>query len=152
MWNLLNTYRITKTKRMVFIIVNAQGFPDPYIPKNRVTPSTLKVLERATAIQFKNYNVETMDLLRDKFPEWQKQIQDGRCRNTHAANCKDISFDLIEVNLQDIKEDEKKDLLFVPTSLELPPETVDKLEAAGANLLQRSKPYQKLLKDLKRGL
>lgn len=152
MWNVLNTYRMTKTKKLVFITVNASGFPNPNIPKNRITPSTLEVLDRTTGIQFKNYNIETLDLLRSKFPQWKKQIQDGRCKKNPSADCKNIDIELIEVNLQDVTSEERKGLLHVPTSLELPPKTVDKLKDAGANLLRRSETYQKLLQSLKRGL
>ncbi len=149
MWNTFNAYNMQKTKKLVFIVVNASGFPNLDISKNRITPSTFDVLDTTTSIQSNKYNVETLDLLRSKFPIWKKQIAQGRCAKKQTADCAKIDMDLIEVNLQDLTQNEKLALSHVPTSLELPPETVDKLTAAGSNLLQRSETYQKLLKSLR---
>ena len=149
MWNVMQTYQMTKTKKLVFIVVNASGFSNSKIPKTRITPSTLDVLDTTTSIQSNNYNIETIDLLRSKFSQWKKQVQEGRCTQQKSINCKDISFDLVEVNLQDISDEEKIALGDVPTSLELPAETVDQLKSAGAKLLKRSKAFQKLVEQLK---
>jgi hypothetical protein len=129
--------------------VNASGFPNLDTAKSRITPSTFDVLDTTTSIQSNKYNVETLDLLRSKFPIWEKQIAQGRCAKKRTDDCAKIEMDLIEVNLQDLTQNEKLELSHVPTSLELPPETVDKLTAAGSNLLQRSETYQKLLKSLR---
>ena len=149
MWNVMKTYRMNKTEKLVFIVVNASGFQNPNIPKNRVTPSTLDVLDATTSIQSNNYNIETIDLLRSKFPQWKRQIQEGRCGKKRRSNCRPIDFDLIEVNLQDITKQERMALGETPTSLELPPQTVERLKEAGANLLKRSESFQKLLTNLK---
>ena len=147
MWNTLKTYKMSKTKKLVFIVVDASGFPNLETAKNRVTPSTFDVFHRTTSIQANKYNVETLDLLRSKFPLWKEQIAKGRCSKMPTNDCKDIEIDLIEVRLQDLVLKEKADLLHVPTSLELPPKIVDKLTEAGANLLRRSQTYQRLFKS-----
>lgn len=149
MWNTFNAYKMQKTKKLVFIVVNASGFPNVDTAKSRITPSTFDVLDTTTSIQSNKYNVETLDLLRSKFPTWKKQIAQGRCAKKRTDDCAKIDMDLIEVNLQDLTQNEKLELSHVPTSLELPPETVDKLTEAGSNLLQRSETYQKLLKSLR---
>jgi NTE family protein len=149
MWNAFSTYKMKKTKRLVFIVVNASGFPNSNTAKSRITPSTFDVLDTTTSIQSNKYNVETLDLLRSKFPVWKKQIATGRCAKTPTNDCGQIDVDLIEVNLHDLTQKEKAELLHVPTSLELPAKTVDKLTAAGSNLLNRSETYQKLLKSLR---
>jgi NTE family protein len=149
MWNTFNTYKMQKTKKLVFIVVNASGFPNANTAKSRITPSTFDVLDITTSIQSNKYNVETLDFLRSKFPVWEKQIAKGRCAQKRTVDCAKIDMDLIEVNLQDLTEKEKSALLHVPTSLELPPKTVDKLTEAGSKLLQRSETYQKLLKSLR---
>ncbi len=149
MWNTFNTYKMHKTKRLVFIVVNASSFQNPDTAKNRVTPNTVDVIDATTSIQSNKYNVETLDLLRSKFPIWKKQIKEGRCKKRHSAGCASIDIDLIEVNLQDLTPQEQLGLLHVPTSLELPAPTVDKLIAAGESLLNRSGAYQNLLKSLR---
>ena len=149
MWNTFNTYQMQKTKKLVFVVVNASGFPNTNIAKSRITPSTFNVLDTTTNIQSNKYNVETLDLLRGKFPVWKKQIAKGRCAKKRTSDCAKIEMDLIEVNLQDLTQKEQSELLHVPTSLELPPKTVDKLTVAGSKLLQRSETYQKFLKSLR---
>ncbi|MEE9310233.1 MAG: patatin-like phospholipase family protein [Cocleimonas sp.] len=149
LWNTLNTYKMQKTKKLVFIVVNALGFPNLKTSKRRLSPSTLDVIETTARIQFDKYNVETIDLLRSKFPLWKKQIAKGRCATAPTSDCANIEMDIIEVNLHDLTAKEKAELSHVPTSLELPAETVDKLTAAGSNLLLRSETYQKVLKSLR---
>lgn len=149
MWNTFQTFKMAKTKKLVFIVVDASGFQNPNTAKSRITPNTIDVIDATTSIQSNKYNVETLDLLRSKFPVWKKQIQKGRCAKNKSRDCTSIDIDLIEVSLHDLTDADKSKLLHVPTSLELPAPTVDKLMAAGESLLHRSAVYQKLLKSLR---
>ena len=147
MWQALKTFKLKETKKLAFVVVNASSFSNPSIPKNPVAPSTVKVIDATTTIQSNQYNVETLELLRSQFPLWKKQVKKGRCKETPSPNCGDIEFSIIEVNLDDLKKQEREALLYVPTSFELPHATVDKLKAAGHNLLKRSESFKKLLKS-----
>ena len=147
MWRAMNTYGMQKTKKMVFISVNAASFQNATIGSRRLTPSTVNVMDTTTTIQSNKYNNETIDLLTSKFPLWKKQVQQGRCKENPAPDCGDIEFQLIEVNLEDLTNTEINELGIVPTALELPAKTVDQLKAAGKNLLKRSKGFQRLLKQ-----
>ena len=149
MWNTFGTYKMQKTKKLIFIVVNASNFQNPNTAKNRITPSTFAVLDATTSIQSNKYNVETLDLLRSKFPLWKKQIINGRCKQKRTADCANIDIELVEVNLRNLPEDKKKALLHVPTSLELQPAIVDKLTAAGGSLLRQSEVYQDFLKSIR---
>ena len=149
LWNTFKAFNMQKTKKLVFIIVNASNFKNPNTSKNRFTPGAFAVLDETTRIQSTKYNVETLDLLRTKLPVWKKQIKEGRCKKTPTPDCATLDISLIEVNLQDLSEDKKQALLNVPTSLELRPAIVDKLTAAGASLLNQSEAYQALLKSLR---
>lgn len=150
MWEAMNTYHLTKTKKFVFIVVNASSFKDSQIAKSRYSPSTIKILDATTSIQFDKYNIETLDFLRNKFPEWKKQIIEGRCKKNTDADCKNIEFDLIEVNLRDVPSEQRNVFLNIPTSFELPATTVDSLKEAGASLLRHSTVYQNILQNLAR--
>ncbi len=147
MWNAMKTYGMQKTKKMVFISVNAASFQNPIIATRKMTPSTVKVIETTTTIQSNKYNTETIDLLRSKFPIWKKQVQESRCREKPSRDCANIEFKLIEINLEDLRPDELKELGIVPTSLELPLKTIEKLEEAGIKLVQRSKSFQQFIKS-----
>lgn len=148
MWTLLKKYHMEKTRKMAFIVVNASSFFDPGIPKRQVAPSTVKVIDATTTIQSNEYNVETLELLRSQFPDWVRQVKNGRCKEKPAPGCSDIQFSLIEVDLRDLQNQERQRLLYVPTSLELPGPTVDLLKQAGRNLLRRSKGFRRLLKSV----
>lgn len=145
MWKAMKTYNMHKTKKMVFITVNAASFQDPKIAKRRTAPSTLNILDTTTTIQSNKYNNETIDLLRSKFSLWKQQIREGRCKEFPSKGCGDIDFQLIEVSLEDLEDSEIEALGIVPTALELPHRTVDQLKAAGKNLLDRSSGFQKFL-------
>ena len=148
MWNAMKTYQMQKTKKMVFMSVNAASFQNYAIAKKRRAPSTIDIIDTTTTIQSNKYNTETIDLLRSKFPLWKKQVQQGRCKERPSLDCAHIDFKLIEINLEDLRDDEIKQLGIVPTALELPAKTVDQLKAAGKNLLKRSEGFQSFIKQL----
>ena len=145
MWNAMKTYGMQKTKKMVFISVNAASFQNTTIATTKLAPSTVDVIDTTTTIQSNKYNSDTIDLLRSRFPTWKKQIQESRCRENPGKDCAKIEFQLIEINLEDLKPAEIKELGIVPTSLELPSETVDLLQNAGIKLMQRSKGFKEFV-------
>ena len=147
MWNAMQTYGLQKSKKMVFISVNAASFLNPAIGSVRITPSTVNVVDTTTTIQSNKYNTDTIDLLRSQFPKWKQQVQDGRCKQIKSKDCADIDFQLIEINLEDLNDTEIAELGIVPTALELPNKTIDQLKAAGKNLLVRSKGFQGFIKQ-----
>lgn len=149
MWYAMKTYDMQNTKKMVFMTVNAASFLNQDIAKRRRAPSTINIIDTTTTIQSNKYNTESIDVLSSKFPLWKKQVQEGRCKEQPTTDCGNIEFQLIEVNLEDLRPDEIEQLGAVPTALELPPKTVDQLKSAGKKLLMRSKRFQKLLINMK---
>lgn len=146
MWQSMKTYGMQDTKKMVFMTVDAASFQNANIGKYRRGPSTVNVLDTTTTIQSNNFNTETLDVLKSKFPVWKKQVAEGRCKENPSPNCAHIEFELIEVSLANLSNNEIQQLGIVPTALELPHEKIDLLKAAGKNLLKRSKGFQALLK------
>lgn len=145
-WQAMKNYGMSESKKMVFINVNAASYVNPIIGKTRRGPSTVNVIDTTTTIQSNKYSNETIDLLRQQFPLWKKQIQQGRCDESNTKNCADIEFQLIEINLEDLNANEIAELGIVPTTLELPNKTIDQLKAAGKNLLVRSEQFQELIR------
>lgn len=146
MWNAMKTYGMQKSKKMVFVTVNAASFINPTLATTRRVPSTVNVIDTTTTIQSNKYNIDTIDILKSQFPRWKQQVQQGRCEEVKSKDCADIEFQLIEVNLEDLKAAEIAELGIVPTSLELPHEKIDQLKTAGKNLLIRSEGFQRLIK------
>ena len=149
MWNAMKTYQMQKTKKMVFLSVNAASFQNYAIAKRRRAPSTIDIIDTTTTIQSNKYNTETIDLLRSKFPDLE-EANPARSivKNNPHLIVRKIDFQLIEINLEDLKDNEIKQLGIVPTALELPAKTVDQLKAAGKNLLKRSESFQSFIKQL----
>ena len=145
MWNAMKTYDMHKSKKMVFVSVNAASFLNPANGAIRNAPSTVNVLDTTTTIQSNKYNIDTVDLLKSQFPRWKRQVQHGRCQEVKNKDCADIDFQLIEINLEDLNDNEIADLGIVPTALELPNKTIEQLKTAGKNLLIRSEGFQRLI-------
>lgn len=147
-WNAMKVYNMAESKKMVFITVNAASYINPSIGKVRQGPSSINVIDTTTTIQANKYSTETIDLLREQFPKWKKQVQQGRCSELNTKDCADIDFQLIEINLEDLNENEIAELGIVPTTFELPNATIEQLKSAGKNLLTRSEKFQNLIKQL----
>jgi len=144
----MKVYNMAESKKMVFITVNAASYINPSIGKVRQGPSSINVIDTTTTIQANKYSTETIDLLREQFPKWKKQVQQGRCSELNTKDCADIDFQLIEINLEDLNENEIAELGIVPTTFELPNATIEQLKSAGKNLLTRSEKFQNLIKQL----
>lgn len=149
MWNAMKTYGMQETKKMVFMSVNAASFQNTRISAHKRAPSSIDILDTTTTIQSNKYNTETIDLLQSKFPIWKKQIQEGRCRENPSNHCAEIEFQLIEINLEDLKPAEINELGIVPTSLELPSKTVDQLKSAAYKLIDRSESFKTFVDGFK---
>lgn len=143
LWNVFKTYKMTNTKQIVFVVVNAANSGNIEFAKHRAQPSTKNVLQAVSNVQFNQFNDDTIDILRNKFPLWKKQVQQQRCKTRHTPDCKQINFHLIEVSLKDLNN--KTFLENTPTSLQLSTEAVDQLRDAGKQLLDNSEAFKQLL-------
>jgi len=127
------------------------------------TLSSRTVLKSVTNIPIIRYNFETVELLKGNFKQWAEEIRSRRCAaadppggtdSAHSAAdpCADIQFYLVEVDFHAVPDkSERAYLMELPTSLNLPPEDVDRLRAAAHQVLTHSPEYQRLLQDLKEG-
>ncbi|CAA6808517.1 MAG: Patatin [uncultured Thiotrichaceae bacterium] len=148
-WQVMKTFNMKKTRKVAFIVVNAADAIPPVIPLRRREPGTAETLSAVTTIQSTRYNEDTLDLLESLFPKWKKQIQEGRCREKSIAHCKDIEFYLAELNFKQLPKDQRDELALLETSLQLPPESIDKLIESGKQLLRQSPEFKRLLSDMK---
>ena len=150
MWDLLKTYGMKKTKKMVFIVVNASNPAPKHFAKYRNSPSTQEIIQSVARVQSNQFNDDTVDYLRNKFLTWQKQIKQQRCAENSTPHCSDIKFYLIEVSLNHLKAGYNDFLKDAPTSLELSDKVVDKLKASASQLLDNASEFHTFLNELKR--
>lgn len=144
-WQLMKAYRMVNNKKIVFIVVNASDDIPDEIGQTRKSPTTSAVLGAVTTIQNKRYNQATLDLLKNRFTKWKRQVIKGRCAATHKPGCDNITFQVAELNFNQLPEKLASELSHYETSLELSPRQVDQLVNAGKRLLRQATVYRQLI-------
>jgi len=159
-WNTLQMAGLEETRRVVFIVVNAEIEPDIRLEQREKAPRIAQVLKSTYRVSVKRYNFETVELLRENLGKWAEEIRVRRCgarsAESEAADISevsprnDIDFYLVEVNFDALPdESERSYLKELPASFKLRPETVDQLRDAAHRILVRSPEFQRLLRDLR---
>ncbi|TNF53264.1 patatin-like phospholipase family protein [bacterium] len=153
-WTSLKYSDQMNTRKVVFIVVNAETGVDKSPDLKRSPAGTLQVLGSVTSTPLSRYNFETIELLRSDFKTWGEDIRTGRCSDPDykgdAESCGDIAFYLVEVDFNDIPDEKERTyFLNLPTSFKLDDETVDNLREIAGRLLNQSPEFQKLLGDLR---
>jgi len=163
MWQAFQYLGWEDTRKVVFILVNAEQGQDFQMDHLESTLTSRSVLKLVTNIPIIRYNFETVELLKGNFSQWTEEIRSRRCAAANlpggtdsaragADPCADIQFYLVEVDFDAVPEkSERSYLMRLPTSFNLPPEDVDRLRAAAHQVLTHSPEFQRLLQDLKEG-
>ncbi len=151
-WNFLRTVGLERTRKIVFVVVNAEAEAPTQWSQRKRAPKMGGILTAATTVTISRYNFETLELLRQNAAKWAQDIRTNRCLQASraaASVCADIKFYLVEINFDALKNEEERSFLKgTPTSFRLPAEVVDRLQNAGAQLLVQSDVYQRFLRDL----
>jgi NTE family protein len=138
-FNELEEIGLGNTKKLVFIIVNAQinkskdSLILSHLPN---TPRTGRTLSAAMTTIMNSGNFYTLYVFKDFLLNMQKQGSTTEVYPVHLA-------------FESLKDpDERHFFENVSTALALPEETVDKLIEVGGRLLYKNKEFQRLVKDL----
>lgn len=153
-WSTLNHLRLENTRKVIFIIVNAEAEVDNKWSLLDKLPGFGAMLSSYSSIAITRYNFETVMLLRESFNRWTKEVQKNRCASqpisTEPGACGDIKFYLVEVKFDALKdESERKYFKRLPTSFKLSDEVVDELREVAGRILNDSEEYQRFLSDLR---
>ncbi len=159
-WSTLQMAGLGETRRVVFIVVNAETEPDIRLDRREKAPRIAQVLKATPRVSIKRYNFETVELLRGNLRKWAEEIRARRCRARSAESEAEgtsevgpwngIVFYLVEVNLDALPdESERSYLKGLPSSFTLPSETVEHLRDAAHRVLAQSVEFQRLLRDLR---
>ena len=155
-WSTLQMAGLEETRRVVFIVVNAETEPDIRLDQREKAPRIAQVLKAAPKVPIKQYNFETVELLRENLEKWVEEIRERRCgtRSTDSerkgaselGSWHDIGSYLVEVNFDALSdESERSYLKGLPASFKLPSEAVDHLRVAAHRILRKSVEFQRLL-------
>ncbi len=148
-WNALKAYRLTNTKKVLFVVVNAAATLNSSMSQSAKTPKLGDTINAVTTIQSQNYNADTLDMLELSLPRWTEQVRDGRCAEYLVAGCDDFEFYFTELNFTHLDEPLATQLAHIETALQLPAEEVDLLIAAGRRLVAESDTIRQFIDDIR---
>ena len=133
---------ITPPEQFLLIVVNAETDPNPTIDLSSAAPSFAALMSSVSGSQIRRYNLETLILAEDSVNQLGRLV----AQDTGApveARLIEVSFDALP------KEDDRKYFKLLPTSFVLGNETVDRLRAAGRQLLRENPSFQELIAQLR---
>ena len=127
-------------RRLVIVSVNASTDPEPEMDVSNKQPSLSETIGAMSDVQLHRYNVATMALMDKSVRRWARDL---------STPGRSVMPYFIHVGFRDIAQPEQ--LRFfnqVPTSFSLTGEQVDKLIAAGRDLLRNHPDFQRLVAGL----
>ena len=160
-WPSLEFMRWENTRKVVFILVNAEKETDGESDQLERTLTSGQVLKYITNIPITRFNFETIELFKENARKWIEDIRSQRCRDKKSENpadsvagtldpCADIEFYFVEIDFNSLPDrGERAYFKDLPTSFYLSFEAVDLLRAAGRRVLIHSPEFQRVLRDLK---
>ena len=138
---LAQVYGLSPPDHVIVIVVNAETEPDPKHNLMAKAPSMVATLNLMSGVQIHRANYETLDLAQRAVRAMGKTLS----REDHpvTAHFVEVSFDLAA------SEEERAYLNRLPTSFKLSDEQVDRLIAAGREILGDSPDFQEALGSLR---
>jgi NTE family protein len=126
--------------RMVFIVVDASTDVEPRMDLSAEEPPLEETINALTDAQMHRYNAATLELLKSAQRRWSEAI--STADHTVEPYFIELGFNAVD--------DPAERLFFnrIPTTLSLDAEQVERLIAAGGNLLRNNPEFRRLLADL----
>jgi hypothetical protein len=159
-WSVLRMMNNRQIDTLVVIVVNAATNPDTDRDRAASVPGLIDTLTTAATVPLGNYTADTLDLLTATVNEFNEEARlvDGckkiaarqgpQCVPNIAAPHK-VDLYPVQVAFEYIVSTEERNWFKnLPTTFELPRETIDKLRAVGRRLLAEDPEFQKFLKAL----
>jgi NTE family protein len=139
----------SRTRRMLFIVVDARtGFDETYA--QRPTPLGIKkVMDAVVSVTVNRYSAETMNLLHTRVKNWETDVRSTRCKIALAMpDCDKFDVDLVELSFERVKDPaERKYLDRVPTAFTLSSEQIIRLRRAAHRLVEESPELRVFLEE-----
>ncbi|GMQ90187.1 MAG: patatin-like phospholipase family protein [Gammaproteobacteria bacterium] len=160
-WNVIRAAGLDRTRRVVFIVVNAQSVLDVSLNQQQRAPKINQVARAASVAFINNTNFDTITSFKQNIPRWRDEIRASRCRaqgekpsarggKPKVGACDDFDIVLVDVDLDELAEQKERVYLEgLPTGFHLQPEDVDRLRNAATKILANSSVYQEFLGELR---
>jgi NTE family protein len=127
-------------RRLAVISVNASTDPEPEMDASNKQPSLKETIGAMSDVQLHRYNAATLELMDKSVTRWAKDLSTPR---------RPVTPYFIQVGFRDIAQPERRKFFNrVPTSFSLTDEQVDKLIAAGRDLLRNNPDYRRFVTGL----
>jgi NTE family protein len=127
-------------KHLVVIAVDAATQLETEMDESNKNPSSVKVASAVTKLQLTRYDADSMLLIRQLLEKWSAKLSTPE---------QPVATYLISVDIKAVEDPSTLEYLnSIPTSFNLDDEQVDKLIAAGRQLLKSNPEYQALLSAL----
>jgi NTE family protein len=134
---------LDETRRMIFIIVNAEGETQNPWGLTQAGPKLASALGVFSSVMISGYNFETIELLHQYVSKWSAENRDLE------RGEEPIEFYAIEVAFNALSDqEERRYYSSMPTSFSLPEQSVDDLIEVGGRLLYQSEEFQRLVSDI----
>ena len=159
-WSVLRLMDDKSIQKLVVIVVNSATDPDTGRDKTARVPGLVDTLTTAATVPLTNYTADTLDLLTASVNQFNQEslLVDG-CKRLAAAQGSQcvpkipaphkVDLYAVQVAFEYIAAPEERHWFRnLPTSFELPRETIDRLRAVGRRLLAEDPKFQALMKDL----
>lgn len=159
-WSLLQRMNKKQVDKLVVLVVNAATNPATGRDQSASVPGLIDTLTTAATVPLDNYSFDTLELVQQTMREFNTdaRLVEG-CNRRSAAKGEQCALRLPaphKVDLYPIQvafdylpsREERSWFKNLPTSFELPRETIDKLRAVGRRLLSEDPQFQNLMKEL----
>ena len=159
-WSVQRMINNGRIEKLVVIVVNAATSPKAERDQSAAVPGLIDTLTTAATVPLDNYSADTLDLLTKTVNEYNEgsRLVEG-CSKLMARQAPQCSASIqaprklelyaVQVAFEYLVPlQERSWFKELPTTFELPRETVDKLRAVGRRLLSEDPQFQNLLKAL----
>jgi NTE family protein len=127
-------------RQLLVISVDASTEPQPAMDRTPKQPSLGETIDAMSSVQLHRYNSATKELLRQAIPRWASEVSTSQHQ---------IDPYFIQLGFHDFLEPEKVQFFNrIPTSFDLSDEQVDRLIAAGRELLRTNPDFQRFVTEL----
>ena len=134
--------RLGPVRKLVFLSVNAETDSDRSVDASPNTPTWSQVARALADIPINRYSFETQLFGDQRLQAWYRSLKQ------EAGN--ELEVYRINVSLAGVEEEKKRAFFMsVPTTLQLPRETVDGIRRAASELLDASPDFRRLLDSLR---
>ncbi len=156
-WSVLRLMNNRKVDNLLVIVVNAATEPATIRDRKPTVPGLVDTVTASATVPLDNYSFDTINLLRATVNEFNKEEEliEG-CKRLAAQAGDQCAIDIVaphrvnlfpaQVAFEYINSDEdRKWFKNLPTTFELPRETIDKLREVGRKLLSEDPEFTKFL-------